>query len=127
LHRLDQDCAEKGLNRSKWLSNAIEAHLNHNGTDNSTEFEHLRTALDQQGQQIAHYKELLAAKDGEIMHLRELSNLLTSKIIPALPVSSNRYQKHQRSHFGNFGSGCGGGYFTVSAGSYLLDTYRTWW
>ena len=88
LRRFESDCAAKSIKTSEGLKLAIEQYLNGNSQNGSEELEHLRTALDQQGQKIVHYKELLAAKDGEILHLRELSNLLTSKIIPALPVSS---------------------------------------
>jgi hypothetical protein len=88
LHLIDQEAVLKGITRSKWISLAIESYLNHDGAGDSTQLDNMRTSLDQQGQQIAHLKELLEMRAGEIQHLRELSSLLTSKIIPALPVSS---------------------------------------
>ena len=71
LHQIDQDAMQKGISRSKWLSNAIELYLNHNGAE-------ICTDTTNKDMQIQHLKELLAVKDDEIQHLRYLTNDLRS-------------------------------------------------
>jgi hypothetical protein len=91
LHRIDQDAMQKGISRSKWLSNAIELYLNHNGAEICTD----TTNLDMQ---ISHLKELIGVKDGEIQHLRYLTNDLRSLAdnlaskVPALTGPANQIQ-----------------------------------
>ena len=85
LHRIDQDAMQKGISRSKWLSNAIELYLNHN---NGAE---ICTDSTNKDMQISHLKELIGVKDSEIQHLRYLTNDLRSLAdnladkVPALP------------------------------------------
>ncbi len=83
LAQIDADAVQKGISRSKWLSNAIELYLNHNGAENTEMFN--------KDMQIQHLKVLIGVKDGEIQHLRYLTNDLRSLAdnlaakVPALP------------------------------------------
>ena len=86
LQQIDAAAVQKGLNRSKWLYNAIDAYLHQDGAADSTQLAAMRTSLDEQSREIAHLKVLLESQKGEILHLREMEALLASKVIPALPV-----------------------------------------
>lgn len=90
VHRVDGDASVMGVSRSKWLGLAIEAFLNRNGegfTGDKRDQSGVITgdnrvftgdAGDDHNKEIAHLKEIIAIKDGEIQHLRYLTNDLRS-------------------------------------------------
>lgn len=43
-------------------------------------------ALDEQSRRIAYLEDIVKRQDDEILHLRDMSKLLTAKVIPALPI-----------------------------------------
>lgn len=94
--QIDAAAMKEGLTRAKWISNAIDAYLHRTDARDSIKEMHLNTALEEKGQRIAHLEELIRMKDAEIMHLRELSTALTSKIIPALPPAREEPRKKSR-------------------------------
>jgi len=66
---------------------------------------HFRTALDDCGRETLHLKDIIKMQTDKIDHPRGLTSTLTSKLIPALPVSSTLLPETPKNHFGNFGRG----------------------
>ena len=89
VHLIDDLAGKAGLNRSEWISKAIESYL-HLGDANSRTQE-IQQQSSQQSQEIAHLRELLQVRESEIQHLRSMTNDLRSLAdglaakIPALP------------------------------------------
>jgi hypothetical protein len=46
-------------------------------------------ALDEQVRSMTYLEDVIKRQDDEILHLRDMTKLLTGKIIPALPVSTS--------------------------------------
>jgi hypothetical protein len=86
---IDELAGKAGLNRSEWISKAIESYL-HLG-DAETRTQEIQIQSSQQVQKIAHLCELLQVRESEIQHLRSMTNDLRSLAdglaakIPALP------------------------------------------
>jgi len=93
VHRIDEKAGEEKVSRAQWVRIAIEAYLHHGGEQESLETVNLRneavklreeavnlsTALDENGQEIAHLKDELAVKDGEQDRLKLQLDKVTSE------------------------------------------------
>ena len=90
VHRIDEKAGEEKVSRAQWVRIAIEAYLHRGGEQESLETVNLRneavklreeavnlsTAFDEKGQKIAHLKDELAVKDGELaVKIDELDRL----------------------------------------------------
>lgn len=93
VHRIDGDASVMGISRSKWVGLAIDTFLNRNGEDITGDhrIQGGESNSDDQNREIEHLKQIIAIKDGEIQHLRYLTNDLRSLAdnlamkVPALP------------------------------------------
>jgi hypothetical protein len=89
VHLIDDLAGKAGLNRSEWISKAIESYL-HLGDAESRTLE-IQQQSSQQSQEIAHLRELLQVRESEIQHLRIMTNDLRALAdsmaskIPVLP------------------------------------------
>ena len=93
LITVDDAAKAEGLSRARWIGIAIEAYLHHsddNGDEKSDESNqklmNMGIALDEQARSIAHLEDVIRRQDDEILHLRDMTKLLTGKIIPALLI-----------------------------------------
>lgn len=73
VYQIDQDAQNRGITRSKLISIAVEEYIK-------------RDSPNDQSQQIAHLTALLDTQRSEIEYLRDHSNMLAAKIVPALPA-----------------------------------------
>lgn len=88
LTKLDEIASSRKMSKSELIRIAVEQYITNRGREDITP-------------EIAHLKALIAVKDGEIIHLRSLSNdlccladMLTAKV-PALPSSQEEVEaKH---------------------------------
>src|SRR5512136_2825958 len=91
IDQIDAILVKSGLSRAQWVTEAIVAHIAMNGTN----IDQLRADLDRKDQKIAHLKAIITIKDGEIQHLRYLTNDLRSLAdnlaakVPMLPGPPN--------------------------------------
>lgn len=89
VHLIDEQAGSKGLNRSEWVSKAIESYLHLAGAEESTR--NSEADLQQRDREILHLQELLKVRESEVLHLRGLTLDLRSLAdnmaakIPALP------------------------------------------
>jgi Ribbon-helix-helix protein, copG family. len=89
LHLIDDLAGKAGLNRSEWISKAIESYLHLGDAESRTQ--EIQQQSSQQVQEIAHLRELLQVRESEIQHLRNMTNDLRALAdnmaskIPALP------------------------------------------
>lgn len=74
LHLIDEQAVARRLNRSEWVSLAIENYLHL--TDMKMAAQEMREQMTEQGQEIAHLKEIKLTHENEIQHLRALLNEL---------------------------------------------------
>lgn len=79
VHRIDEDAGEQGISRAQWIRDSILAYLHRPGEDAAKEAVNLRaeavklqTLCGEQAQEITVLKEILAVKDGELVHLRDI-------------------------------------------------------
>jgi hypothetical protein len=91
VHLIDEQAGAKGLNRSEWVSNAIDTYLHLSDAEAKTS--EIQQQSTERAQHIAHLEELLRVRESEIQHLRSLTNDLRALAdsmaakIPALPPS----------------------------------------
>jgi hypothetical protein len=91
LHLIDDQAMKAGLNRSEWVSKAIETYLHLSDAEASTQ--EIQRQAAERAQHIAHLEELLGVRESEIQHLRSLTNDLRALVdttvakLPALPPS----------------------------------------
>ena len=92
LPLVDADAMQKKVSRAQWVGNVIASYLNHNGETNdaeidrltteihrlNTEIDRLNIELDRKALEMAHLEATITMKDGEINHLRYLTNDLRS-------------------------------------------------
>jgi len=89
LHLVDEQAGAKGLNRSEWVSKAIDTYLHLSDAEVKTQ--EIQQQATERAQHIAHLEELLRVRESEIQHLRSMTNDLRSLAdtmaskIPALP------------------------------------------
>lgn len=97
LHRIDEQAGAKGLNRSEWVSKAIDTYLHLSDAEAKTQ--EIQQQATERAQHIAHLEELLRVRESEIQHLRSLTNDLRSLVdvtvakLPALPPSQEEAKK----------------------------------
>jgi hypothetical protein len=89
VHLIDDLAGKAGLNRSEWISKAIDTYLHLSDAEVKTQ--EIQQQATERAQHIAHLEELLRVRESEIQHLRNLTNDLRSLAdnmaskIPALP------------------------------------------
>lgn len=91
LQLIDSQAGANGLNRSEWISKAIESYLHLSDAEVATQ--EMQQQVTERNQRITHLEELLRVRESEIQHLRNLTNDLRGLAdnlaakVPALPPS----------------------------------------
>lgn len=100
LQKMDADAEQKGVNRSEWLRDAIEAYLQNGNADGnsarSEELLQLRTENEQ-------YRAMMKQSDQQIAFLQGHVSQLTQSITQlALPQMTEEEKEERKKHWWKF-------------------------